>query len=110
MFKLLKDYIKKYFIKIFCDNYLPEELFDLNTYFRHYQFINFTYKKEKGKIIAISSNFRYGTIITSGKNKKELDKNIKDAILTAFEVPSAYAKEANIINTKEKNKQAYALA
>lgn len=109
MFKLFKDYIKKYFIKIFCGNYLPEELFDLTNYFRHYRYINFTYKKELGKIIAISTNFRYGTIITSGRSKRELDKNIKDAILTAFEVPSAYAREAKIVG-EGAYKQAYALA
>lgn len=109
MFKSLKDHVKKYFVKIFFDNYLPEELFELNDYFRHYQSIRFSYKKKRGKIIAISTDFKYGTIITSGRNKKELDKNIKDAILTAFEVPSAYAKEAKIVETK-KNEQVYALA
>jgi hypothetical protein len=70
--------------------------------------MHFDYKKEGDITIAISKDFRCGSIITSGKNSEELDRNIKDAILTSFEVPSSFAKEANIINTG-KDKQ-YALA
>jgi hypothetical protein len=51
---------------------------------------------EKNSIVAVSNNFRYGSIVTSAATQKELDLKIKDAILTAFDVPSAYAKEAGI--------------
>jgi len=91
---------------------LPRELFDLNQYFRHHGPINFSFKREGGFIIAVSTDFRHGSIISSGKNQEELDANVKDAILTAFDVPSSYAKEAQIIHVgKEAAEQnSYALA
>ena len=58
----------------------------------------------------MSTNFRFGSIITSGKTREELDENIKDAILTSFDVPSAYAKEAAVKSVGEASKGAYALA
>ena len=42
-------------------------------------------------------------------DEKELDKNIKDAILTSFEIPSSYAKEAKIHRVGDGRKE-YALA
>ncbi len=89
--------------------YVPRGLFELSEYFRTNKAINFEFHNENGKIVAVSTNFRHGSIITVGKNTKELDANIKDAILTSFEVPSSYAKEASISRVDEQ-KQGYALA
>ncbi|HAT73672.1 MAG: hypothetical protein US30_C0007G0015 [Candidatus Moranbacteria bacterium GW2011_GWF2_36_839] len=113
--KKAKDYLLK---AISGKDFAPQGLVDINRYFRLYGPINFEFKKEGDAIVGISTNFRFGSIVTSGKDEKELDKNIKDAILTSFEVASSYAKEAGIKNlnecTKEdvKNKcyQSYALA
>ncbi len=89
---------------------VPRGLFELNQYFRHYPPIKFKYNNtEDGTIVAVSENFRYGSIVTSGKNNKELDENIKDAILTSFDVPSSFAKEANI-NKVGVHQEQYALA
>lgn len=87
----------------------PSGLVELQRYFRLYDPINFEYKKEGANLIAISTNFRYGSIVTSGKDPQELDKNIKDAILTSFEVPSSYAKEAEIHKVGERLEE-YAIA
>lgn len=105
--KRAKDYILKL---ISGKDFFPHGLVEINRYFRLYGPIHFEYKHENGIIIAISQNFRHGSIITSGKDEKELDKNIRDAILTSFEIPSSYFKEANIINLKENKHKAYALA
>jgi len=99
--KIIKDYIVK---KAMPDGCVPEGLVDLNQYFRHHKQIKFEFKKKDGLIVAISKDFRYGSIITSGKNLKELDGNIKDAILTAFRIPSSYAKEASIKRVGETSK------
>lgn len=103
--KKTKDYLVKF---ISGKDFVPNGLVEINRYFRLYGPINFEFKHEGGAIIGISQNFQYGSIITSGRNFEELDKNIKDAILTSFEVPSSYAKEANIKNINEH--KAYALA
>lgn len=88
---------------------VPRGLFELDQYFRLHDPINFQYEKKDGLIIALSTNFRYGSIVTSGRNEGELDKNIKDAILTSFEIPSSYAKEAKIHKVGDGRKE-YALA
>ncbi len=89
---------------------VPRGLFELGQYISIYGPINFRYENgENGNIVAISDNFRYGSIITSGKDTDELDRNIKDAILTSFEIPSSYAKEAGIKKVGDK-REAYALA
>jgi len=89
---------------------VPRGLFELNEYFRRYGSLKFRYEKgENGEIIAISDNFRYGSIITSAKTLEELDKNIKDAILTSFDIPSSFTKEAAIHKVGDKQKE-YALA
>ncbi len=103
--KKTKDYLVKL---ISGKDFVPNGLVEINRYFRLYGPINFEFKHEGGTIIGISQNFQYGSIITSGKNLEELDRNIKDAILTSFEVPSSYAKEANIKNLNEHT--AYAIA
>ena len=82
-------------------NYAPKEIFEMKEYFRCNGPINFEIKEEGNVFIAKSQDFRYGSIITEANTKEELDRNIKDAILTSFEIPSSYAKEANIINTKD---------
>ena len=92
--KIFKDYIIK---KSLPKGVVPEELFELSEYFRNFGPIHFEQKKgDNDHLIVVSSNFRYGSIIASGKNNKELEKNIRDAILTAFEVPSVYKKEVNL--------------
>ena len=99
--------LRDQFIKILLGkSSVPRGLVELNQYFRLYGPINFTNEKgEDGSIIAISSDFRYGSIVTSGKTPEELDKNIKDAILTSFGVPSSFAKEAEIHKVGEKSHQ-----
>jgi len=91
---------------------VPRGLFELNQYFRIYQSIKFDFKPTEDGIVAISSNFRYGSIVTTGRDERELDLNIKDAILTSFEIPSSYAKEAKIrrIDEKPQKQKEYALA
>ena len=87
---------------------VPSGLSELNRYFRTYGPISFRNEiQEDGSIITISENFRYGSIVTSAKDQIELEKNVKDAILTAFEVPSSYAKEAGVHRVSE---QEYAFA
>lgn len=103
--KKTKDYLLK---AISGKDFAPQGLVEINRYFRIYGPINFDFKKEDGVIVGISQNFKYGSIITSGKNFEELDKNIKDAILSSFEIPSSYSKEANIKNINEH--KMYALA
>ncbi|MEA2088734.1 MAG: hypothetical protein U9O55_02765 [Patescibacteria group bacterium] len=104
--KQTKDYLIKF---LWEGKSVPEELFELSQYFRSNGPIEFDFKEENGEIIAISKNYRYGSIITSGKNKEDLEKNIKDAILTSFEIPSSYKKEAGIHKINETN-QVYAYA
>ncbi|MDP2683997.1 MAG: hypothetical protein Q8P20_02965 [bacterium] len=105
--KKVKDNLIKYLLGKAS---VPRGLFELNQYFRHYNDIDFDYKKsEDGTIVAISQNFRYGSIVTSGKNLEELDRNIKDAILTSFDIPSSYASDAQVHKVGD-CKQKYALA
>lgn len=109
--KITKDYLKKSILKkLYGDRYVPRELFELHNYFRHYQSITFTQENKGNSIIAISTNFRYGSIVTSGKNQKELDQNIQDAILTSFDLPSAYVSEATIVKEGANASHSYALA
>ena len=89
--KQSKDHLVKLLLG---NNVVPRELLELHDYFRIHKGITFEYKKEQGKIVAISKNFKYGSIVTSGKNQRELDMNVKDAILTSFDLPAAYEKEA----------------
>lgn len=106
LFKKIKDQ----FIKLVLGkNSVPFGLFELEEYFRFYGTIDFKIKKEARGWVAISKNFRHGSIVTSGKSKKELDRNVEDAILTAFEVPSSYKKEANL-RKRAKDKNSYAFA
>ena len=96
-------------IKVTSGRSLPAGLIEMHSYFRNNGPIKFNQHRKNGLIIAVSSNFIYGSIITSGKNTNELDKNIKDAILTSFEIPSTYAKEAGLYQTGERERE-YAIA
>ena len=89
---------------------VPQGLVELFRYTKNYGPINFTYKNEGNLIIAISTNYRYGSIVTSGNNEKDLDNNIKDAILTSFEIPSSYASEARIHKLGDAHLSEYAPA
>ncbi|MBN1585000.1 hypothetical protein JW899_01400 [Candidatus Uhrbacteria bacterium] len=91
--KIVRDYAIKF---LFGKESAPRGLVDLNRYFRIYGPINFVKHQEGEVIVAVSTDFNQGSIITEGRNEEELEANIKDAILTAFEVPSSYAKEAGI--------------
>ncbi len=107
MIKKAKDQLIK---ALFGKASVPRGLFELNQYFRHYEPIYFRNEKgENGNIIAISTNYRYGSIVTSGKTAEELEENIKDAILTSFDIPSSFAKEAGVHKVGAKQ-GAYALA
>ncbi len=106
IFKQSKDQI----LKVIAGNkYVPQGLFEASQYFRHNGPIKFEFKKdENNAYIAVSTNFRYGSIITSGNDIEELEKNIKDAILTSFDIPSSYSKEANIHRMGQAKEYAFA--
>lgn len=95
---------KDQFIKaVLGKDSVPRGLAELHHYFRMNDPIEFRYEQqENGYLVAISQNFRYGSIVTHASNKAELDENVKDAILTAFEIPSSYAKEAGVHQVQEK--------
>ncbi|MFA5129677.1 MAG: hypothetical protein WC477_02010 [Patescibacteria group bacterium] len=97
--KVFQDHVAKFLLG---SRVVPKGLVELQRYFRCYDPLHFTYHKEESGIVAVSDNFRYGSIITSGQNEADLDRNIKDAILTAFDIPSAYAKEAGVQRVGEK--------
>lgn len=104
-FKQLRDQV----IKTFGGpTMVPKGLFELGNYFRQYDPIEFKFDKKGSVVVAVSQNYQYGSIVTSGKDEEELDRNIKDAILTSFEVPSSYAKEAGIHKVGDRRK-AYAI-
>ena len=106
--KITKDYLIK---SLLGKNIVPRELLELHDYFRLNGPINFTFEKKDDLIIAESNNFKFGSIITSGRDLKELDENIKDAILTSFDVPSTYSNEAKIHREDQhQNQNIYALA
>lgn len=103
--------IKDYVIKLTLGKAIvPRGLYDSSEYFRMYGAIRFEFDKTKDCLIAKSSNFKWGTIITEGQDEKELDKNIEDAILTAFEIPSSYKKESGIARVGSVKNKEYAIA
>lgn len=105
IYKQVKDYLFRFLRR---KDLVPRGLLELNRYFRLFGPIQFNIEiQEDGGIVAVSKNFRYGSIITRANQKEELDGQIKDAILTAFEIPSSYATEAGIRRTEE---QVYAIA
>ena len=104
--KQIKDHLIKFLLG---KNSVPSGLFESREYFRLYSAINFQYEKVGELIIAKSTDFKWGSIITSGKDDAELDNNIKDAILTSFEIPSSYAAEAKIAKVGSREHE-YAIA
>lgn len=106
MIKIIKDKVLKL---IWGKEYVPEGLLELYKYFRHNDPIEFDVNFENGKLIAVSKNFRHGSIVTSGINQEMLDKNIEDAILTSFDIPSSYSKEAAVGKIGQ-NSKSYAVA
>lgn len=104
--KITKDYLIR---KLLPRESIPRGLFELDQYFRRYKEIEFEFKAKGDLVIAVSKDFRFGSIITSGKTPQELDENIKDAILTSFKIPSSYSKEIVIKKAGEASK-VYALA
>lgn len=103
--KVLKDAVVR---AILGHSSIPKGLFDLSEYGRHYGPIKFNFHREDGKIVAVSEGFQFGSIVTEAANDKELDAKIKDAILTAFEIPSVYRKQANVVRVGSEKE--YALA
>lgn len=94
LFKQTKDWLSKFVIP---EEVKPSGLVELNKYFRLYGPIHFEHKlQEDGSIVAISSDFKYGSIIAHAKSEERLETEIVDAILTSFEVPSSYAREAQV--------------
>ncbi len=107
IYKKIKDYLIKLLLG---SKVVPQGLFELSRYCQSFGSIHFKYSKsEDGVIIAVSTDFKLGSIVTSGSDEEELDKNIKDAILTFFEIPSSYSKEAKICRVGEKQ-EGYAIA
>lgn len=99
LYKQAKDQLTKYLLG---RDSAPAGLVELNRYFRFYGAINFQEEKqEDGSLVVISKDFKYGTIITHIKKNDDHDEVVKDAILTAFEVPSSYAAEAGVHRVKD---------
>ena len=88
---------------------VPSGLYELGKYFRLYGPIKFEHHQEGSTIVSVSTNFKYGSIVACGDTREKLDENVKDAILTSFEIPSSYRKEAAIVNEGELQEE-YALA
>lgn len=95
--------VKDLFIKIVSrGTSARQQLVEFKEYFTRYKKIDFTIKKGDGQLIAISKNYRNGGIVTAGRDKRELDENIRDAILTVFSIPSVYSKEAGLHKAGDK--------
>ena len=111
--KVIKDWLARRELVLFKGDVLPAELFDLYDYFRFSaDGINFAIRKDKDSDmwVAESVGFRQGSIITTGRTEAELEKNMRDAILTAFSIPSSYMKEAKLVGKNVKNKKEYVFA
>jgi len=106
--KVIGDWLFKAYLQ--SHKAVPSGLVELAKYFRNNEPIKFDYHREDGLIVAVSANYRYGSIVTFAENEKELDHKIKDAILTSFGIPSSYAKEAAIHCEGTKKEMAYAAA
>lgn len=110
MIKKAKDKLFKLFLKAaFGQNAVPKGVADLQHYFRFYGPINFTNTQEGALLVARSTNFRFGSIITSAETHEQLDAQVKDAILTAFAIPSSFLAEADIKKVGDSQKE-YAIA
>ncbi len=105
MMKHIKDALRK----VFLGKSVPAELFELSQYFRMCGPIQFEVHEEGGMFVAVSRNFRQGSIVTSCKDRDELEQNIQDAILTSFGVPAVYHKQAGLKRVGDTKKE-YAFA
>lgn len=100
IYKLAKD---KFVRLLLGKSSVPSGLAELNRYFRLFGPIQFRVEKQgDGSLLVLSENFRFGSIITHATREEDVEERIKDALLTAFEVPSSYAKEAGIRQVKDK--------
>lgn len=106
--KFFSDWIQKG-VNTLLGNH-PKELIEMRQYFKTYGAIQFDFHQEDGMQIAVSTNFRYGSIVTFAKTGEKLDEKIKDAILTSFKIPSSYSKEAAIRREGAESIAAYAAA
>ena len=106
--KIAKDWLFKAYLT--SHKAVPSGLVDMQKYFRNNDAISFAHHAEDGMIVAVSENFRYGSIVTFADDEKQLDAKIKDAILTSFGIPSSYAKEAGIQREGTEKQMAYAAA
>lgn len=86
----------------FLTSYLPsqkgaEALSDLKYILEVRGGISFSVRRMEEEqnvyYIAESKNIHNKSIVVTGKNLDELDKNIKDAIFTLYQVPAYYAKK-----------------
>ncbi len=95
MIKTLKDFS----IKLLLGRHaIPSGLLELNQYMRHSGPIRFDVQQTAdGQWVARSVDFQYGAIITTAASEAGLDKALQDAILMSFEIPSSYAKEAQLV-------------
>lgn len=109
IFKKAKDYFVKFLLG---KEVVPKGLFELHHYFRTYGQINFKVERSSnGEFLVVSQNFKYGSIVTSADSEDDLSKNIQDAVLTAFSVPSSYSKEADTrVNKVGEKTEMYAAA
>ena len=106
LYKRAKDRIVRFMLG---KTAAPPGLVGLNHYFRIYGPIHFrSEKQEDGSIVAFSEDFKCGSIITHADQHEELDEKVKDAILTAFEVPSSYASEAGVHRVVDEKEYAFA--
>ena len=88
-----------------------QEIGEFHEYFKHHGPINFRKEiRPDGTVFSYSTNFVYGSIITEGKSMEDVDLKIKDAILTAFEIPSVYADLAKVQAESEVRETSYASA
>ncbi len=109
-FKVLRDKLARMLSELVStQDMVPRELADLHEYFRLYGPLEFDYYKSEDGWVAVSKNFRYGSIVANGRTDKELEKNIPDAIMTMFDLPSSYAKEAKLHRVGD-YKKGYAFA
>lgn len=84
MIMFMKELRDKFIKLALGQRTVPASVVELSNYFRQYGPIHFDYKKTADGIVATSTNFHYGAIVTDAKTEKELDQKIKDAILTSF--------------------------
>lgn len=106
--KIVKDWLFKAYLT--SHRSVPSGLVDMQKYFRNYGAIVFNLHKEDGMWVAVSENFRFGSIVTFAASEEALDGKIQDAILTSFGIPSSYAKEAGIHRQGNQNVMTYAAA